>query len=121
MTDKAFNDLKIGDFVCDMHHGDDQLHKRFNVVSHVRWGEEPPDVDHIKGPDGYPEHGFDRYISQFRPMVDYGNGRKRPNLAGNKLLYVLGMNQTYGRDVYELVDASVSALCQRRTLSSSPR
>jgi hypothetical protein len=71
MTEKKFEDIKVGDVIADMHDGEDQLRKRFDIVFHAKWRETQ---------DEAPFHmDFYDYVHQFTT-----------HHPTNKLLYVIG-------------------------------
>lgn len=94
MTSKAFHELRVGDYIADMHYGTRQLEELFTILAVVRWDE--PTTDE-KASDGYPTHAFFRYIAQFigQPAI-------------NKGLYVIGHA---GMSLTVNVPALVCAYC----------
>lgn len=84
MTDKTIHDLRIGDFIADMHYGEAQLRERFTVVSHV-WWDEPGRLSNVKA------SALDEYGRARLPFADYLD-QFLPGPAGytNKDLRVIG-------------------------------
>lgn len=89
MTNTPFKDLKVGDWIADMHYGLTPIMERFEVVTHVCWDEPRPDpLTAQPGAmyTGYVEHAFFNYLSHFLPRGSYGN----------KMLHVIGtMRQSF--------------------------
>lgn len=77
--DKTFHELKVGDFIADMHYGIEPVKARFDVVAHVRW-DEPRPLTPTRS--GYVEHAF----------YDYLQGFLNGNAYNNKLLHVIGFH-----------------------------
>lgn len=78
IQDKAIGDVKVGDYICDMHYGIEQLADRFEVVSHLRW-DEPRRAD---GKPGYVAH----------PFFDYLQHLVEPYMYINKMLHVIAFD-----------------------------
>lgn len=85
MTNKKFHDLRVGDWIADMHYGIEPVAERFDVVAHIRWDEPRPNPSDSQWKNkmyiGYVEHAFYDYLQNF---VD--------GAYTNKMLHVIGFD-----------------------------